>query len=162
MGHPEGVVKMPTLKPGDKAPSFKLKDQTGNTVSLADFKGKKLLLYFYPKADTSGCTKQACSVRDAEPDLSHAGIAAVGISPDKPDKQKKFDDKYALGFPLLSDEDHSVAKAYGVWGEKKMYGKSYEGIIRSSFLIDEKGKVMQTWYKVSPTDTVPNAKKALG
>jgi thioredoxin-dependent peroxiredoxin len=152
---------MPNLKPGEKAPYFKLKDQNGNTVSLADFKGKKLLLYFYPKADTSGCTKQACSVRDAEPDLSQAGIAAVGISPDKPDKQKKFDDKYGLGFPLLSDEDHSVAKAYGVWGEKKMYGKSYEGIIRSSFLIEEKGKIIQAWYKVSPADTVPNAKKTL-
>jgi thioredoxin-dependent peroxiredoxin len=152
---------MPNLKPGNKAPAFKLQDQNGNTVSLANFKGKKLLLYFFPKADTSGCTKQACSVRDAEPDLSQAGIAAVGISPDKPDKQKKFDDKYSLGFPLLSDEDHSVAKAYGVWGEKKMYGKSYEGIIRSSFLIDEKGKIIEAWYKVSPADTVPNAKKAL-
>lgn len=115
---------MPNLKPGDKAPNFKLRDQNGNAVSLADFKGKKLLLYFYPKTDTSGCTKQACGVRDAEPDLSQSGIAAVGISPDKPDKQKKFDEKYSLGFPLLSDEDHSVAKAYGVWGEKKMYGKS--------------------------------------
>ncbi len=153
---------MPNLKPGDKAPNFKLKDQNGKAVSLADYKGKKLLLYFYPKADTSGCTKQACSVRDAEPDLSQAGIAAVGISPDRPDKQKKFDDKYSLGFPLLSDEDHSVAKAYGLWGEKKMYGKSYEGIIRSSFLIDEKGKIIQAWYKVSPADTVPNVKKALG
>ncbi|MBI5251441.1 MAG: thioredoxin-dependent thiol peroxidase [Desulfomonile tiedjei] len=152
---------MPNLKAGDKAPSFKLKDQSGKTVSLADYKGKKLLLYFYPKADTSGCTKQACSVRDAEPDLSQAGIAAVGISPDKPEKQKKFDDKYSLGFPLLSDEDNSVAKAYDAWGEKKMYGKSYEGIIRSSFLIDEKGKIVQAWYKVSPADTVPNAKKAL-
>jgi thioredoxin-dependent peroxiredoxin len=152
---------MPNLKPGDKAPNFKLKDQSGKTVSLADYKGKKLLLYFYPKADTSGCTKQACSVRDAEPDLSQAGISAVGISPDKLEKQKKFDDKYSLGFPLLSDEDNSVAKAYGAWGEKKMYGKSYEGIIRSSFLIDEKGKIVQAWYKVSPLDTVPNAKKAL-
>lgn len=152
---------MPNLKPGDKAPNFKLKDQSGKTVSLADYKGKKLLLYFYPKADTSGCTKQACSVRDAEPDLTQAGISAVGISPDKLEKQKKFDDKYSLGFPLLSDEDNSVAKAYGAWGEKKMYGKSYEGIIRSSFLIDEKGKIVQAWYKVSPLDTVPNAKKAL-
>jgi thioredoxin-dependent peroxiredoxin len=152
---------VPNLKSGDKAPNFKLKDQNGKTVSLGDFKGKKLLLYFYPKADTSGCTKQACSIRDAESDLSQAGIAAIGMSPDKPDKQKKFDDKHSLGFPLLSDEDNAVAKAYGAWGEKKMYGKTYEGIIRSSFLIDEKGNIIKAWYKVSPTDTVPNAKMAL-
>jgi len=152
---------MPTLKPGDKAPSFNLADQDGKAVKFTDFKGKKLLLYFYPKANTSGCTKQACSVRDAEPDLTQAGVAAVGISPDSPEKQKKFDEKHGLGFPLLSDEDHLVAQAYGVWGEKKMYGKSYEGIIRSSFLIDEKGTIMHTWYKVSPADTVPNVRRAL-
>lgn len=152
---------MTALKKGDPAPKFALTDQNGNTVKLADFKGKKLLVYFYPKADTSGCTKQACSVRDAEPDLSAAGIAAVGISPDKPDKQKKFDDKHGLGFPLLSDEDHAVAQAYGAWGEKKMYGKTYEGIIRSSFLIDEKGKIVDAWYKVKPLDTVPKAQQAL-
>ncbi len=152
---------MSTLKSGDKAPNFSLADQNGKTVKLSHYKGKKLLVYFYPKANTSGCTKQACSVRDAEPDLTGAGLAAVGISPDPPEKQKKFDEKHGLGFPLLSDEDHSVAQAYGVWGEKKMYGKSYKGIIRSSFLIDEKGKIMQAWYKVSPADTVPNVKKAL-
>ncbi len=152
---------MTALKKGDPAPTFALTDQNGNTVQLSDFKGKKLLVYFYPKADTSGCTKQACGVRDAEPDLSAAGIAAVGISPDKPDKQKKFDDKHGLGFPLLSDEDHAVAQAYGAWGEKKMYGKTYEGIIRSSFLVDEKGKIVDAWYKVKPLDTVPKAQQAL-
>lgn len=152
---------MGTLKPGDKAPNFKLKNQDGDTVTLADFKGRKLLLYFYPKADTSGCTKQACSVRDAVPDLTGAGVAAVGISPDNPDKQKKFADKHALNFPLLCDEDHALAQAYGAWGEKKMYGKTYEGIIRSSFLVDEKGKIVGAWYKVKPEATVPNAKKAL-
>jgi peroxiredoxin Q/BCP len=152
---------MGDLRPGDKAPSFELSDQEGNTIKLSDFKGKKVLVYFYPKADTPGCTKQACNVRDAGPDLAIAGVAALGISPDKPEKQKKFYEKYGLGFPLLSDQDHSVAKAYGVWGTKKMYGKSYEGIIRSSFLIDEKGTILGAWYKVSPADTTSNLLKAL-
>jgi peroxiredoxin Q/BCP len=152
---------MGELKHGDKAPNFELPDQDNKTVRLSDFKGNKVLVYFYPKANTSGCTKQACSVRDAEPDLTVAGVAAVGISPDKPEQQKKFDEKHGLNFPLLSDPDHSVAEAYGVWGEKKMYGKTYMGIIRSSFLVDEKGKIVDAWYKVKPADTVPKAKEAL-
>ncbi len=153
---------MANLRPGDKAPPFKLTDQDGKSVKLSDFKGKKVLVYFYPKADTPGCTKQACNVRDAGTDLAVDGVAAVGISPDKPEKQKRFDTKYGLGFPLLSDVDHSVAKAYGAWGAKKMYDKSYKGIIRSSFLIDEKGLILQAWYKVSPADTASNVSKALG
>ena len=153
---------MAKLKSGDKAPAFSLKDQNGKTVKLTDFKGKKLLVYFYPKADTSGCTKQSCAVRDAMPDLSKLKAAAVGISPDEPGKQKKFDGKHALGFPLLSDADHKVAEAYGAWGEKSMYGKKYQGIIRSSFLIDGTGKIVEAWYKVSPNDTVPKAMAALG
>ncbi len=152
---------MAKLKTGDEAPEFDLQDQNGKGVRLSDYRGKKVLVYFYPKADTSGCTKQACSIRDAEPDLTGVGVAAIGISPDKPDKQKKFDDKYGLGFPLLSDENHEVAESYGAWGEKKMYGKTYEGVIRSSFLVDENGILMGVWYKVSPADTVPNAQKAL-
>jgi thioredoxin-dependent peroxiredoxin len=152
---------MAALRPGDKAPNFSLKNQDGTTVKLGDYKGKKLLVYFYPKADTSGCTKQACSVRDATPDLTSAGVAAVGISPDGPEKQKKFAQKHGLNFPLLCDDDHAVAQAYGAWGEKKMYGKTYEGIIRSSFLMDEKGKILGSWYKVKPEATVSNARKVL-
>ena len=152
---------MAQLKVGDKAPGFSLKDQNENKVSLSDFKGKKILLFFYPRADTPGCTKQACSVRDAAPELTESDVVGVGISPDEPAKQKKFDDKYGLGIPLLSDADHNVAAAYGAWGEKTMYGKTREGIIRSSFLIDETGTIIQLSYKVKPLDTVPNAKDAL-
>jgi peroxiredoxin Q/BCP len=153
---------MAQLKPGDQAPSFDLVDQQGQAVKLADFKGKKVLLFFYPKALTSGCTKQACSVRDARTELVDLGVAALGISPDQVDLQKKFDTKHSLGFPLLSDPDHAVAAAYGVWGEKSMYGKKYEGIIRSAFLLDENGMIIQAWYKVSPEQTVPKAREALG
>jgi peroxiredoxin Q/BCP len=152
---------MAKLNVGDKAPAFSLMDQDGKKVSLSDYKDKKLLLYFYPKADTPGCTKQGCSIRDASGELKKLGMAAVGISPDELTKQKKFDDKYSLGFPLLSDPDHKVAKAYSAWGTKSMYGKKYEGIIRSSFLIDGKGKIVQASYKVKPLDTVPNATKVL-
>ena len=120
------------------------------------------MLFFYPKALTSGCTKQACSVRDARTELADLGVTGLGISPDPVDLQKKFDTKHSLGFPLLSDPDHAVAEAYGVWGEKSMYGKKYMGIIRSAFLIDEGGKIMQAWYKVSPEQTVPKAREALG
>lgn len=152
---------MSELGKGARAPSFSLQDQDGKTVRLGDYRGRKLLLYFYPKADTPGCTTQACGIRDAMPDLKSLGIAAVGISPDKPEAQKKFADKYQLSFPLLSDPQHATAVAYGAWGEKSMYGKKYEGILRSSFLIDEAGKVLQAWYKVSPADTVPLARQAL-
>jgi peroxiredoxin Q/BCP len=153
---------MAKLSVGDKAPAFALSGQDGRKVSLSDFKGKNVLLYFYPKADTPGCTKQACSVRDASKQLKKLGASAVGISPDEPGKQKKFDDKYSLGFPLLSDPDNKVAKAYGAWGKKSMYGKTYEGIIRSAFVIDGQGKILQASYKVKPLDTVPNATDVLG
>jgi peroxiredoxin Q/BCP len=152
---------MATLNPGDKAPDIALQDQNGQSVSLADYAGRNVLVYFYPKADTPGCTTQACSVRDALADLAEHGVAALGISPDAPAKQKKFDDKYELGFPLLADEDHAVAEAYGVWGEKKNYGRTYMGIVRSAFLVGEDGTIRNVWYKVSPKDTVPNVLQAL-
>jgi peroxiredoxin Q/BCP len=152
---------MARLSAGERAPTFSLIDQNGKKVKLADFKGQKLLVYFYPKAGTSGCTKQACGVRDHREDLAALGAAVVGISPDEPQQQKKFDEKYGLGFPLLSDADHRVAAAWGAWGEKSMYGRRYEGIVRSSFLVDERGKIMHAWYNVRPADTAPKAREAL-
>jgi peroxiredoxin Q/BCP len=149
------------LKPGDKAPAFALKDQHGKTVRLSQFKGRKLVVYFYPKADTPGCTQQSCNLRDAMPDLTKLGVDVVGISPDAPAKQLKFDEKYGLGFPLLADEDHATATAWGVWGEKSLYGKKFMGIIRSAFVVDEKGKIAGAFYKVSPKDTVPKATSVL-
>jgi len=150
------------LKVGDKAPAFTLSDQNGKKVKLSDFKGKRVVLYFYPKALTGGCTTQSCEVSEALPQLKKLKAVALGMSPDKPELQKKFDDKYSLGFPLLSDEDHAIADKYGVWGEKSMYGKKYFGIIRSAFVIDEAGKIAGAFYKVSPKDTVPKALDALG
>jgi peroxiredoxin Q/BCP len=147
------------LTPNDKAPAFTLLDQDGQKVKLTDFKGRKVLVYFYPKADTPGCTTQSCALRDIAGDIGDTAI--VGISPDAPAKQKKFDDKYSLGFPLLADEDHAVAEAFEVWGEKKNYGRTYMGIIRSAFLVDEKGKVQEAWYKISPKDTPTKLLKAL-
>ena len=152
---------MAKLKPGDKAPDFSLSDQRGKTVKLKDFRGKRLVVYFYPKADTPGCTTQSCAVRDARADLKKLKAAVVGISPDTPEKQKKFDDKYDLGFPLLADEGHKVASAWGVWGDKVLYGRKFKGIIRSAFVVDEKGKVADVFYKVSPKDTVPKVSAAL-
>jgi peroxiredoxin Q/BCP len=142
------------LEPGDKAPDFTLLDQHGQPFSLKQsLKEKKVrhLIFFYPKADTPGCTAQACGLRDVAGEVGDTVI--LGISPDKPAKQEKFDAKYGLGFPLLADEDHAVAEAWGVWGEKSMYGKKYFGIVRSAFLVDEKGKIAEAWYKVSPKDT---------
>jgi thioredoxin-dependent peroxiredoxin len=147
------------LKPGDKAPAIKLSDQSGATVKLTDFKGRKVLVFFYPKADTPGCTTQACGLRDIAGDVGDTAI--LGISPDPPAKQKKFDAKYGLGFPLLADEDHAVADAYGVWGEKTLYGRKYMGIVRSAFLVDEKRRIADAWYKVSPKDTPKNLLAAL-
>jgi len=148
------------LTPGDPAPPFSLPDQDGTVRTLSEFKGRPVLVYFYPRADTPGCTTQACGLRDIAGDVGEAAI--IGVSPDKPSAQKRFDTKYSLGFPLLSDPDHAVAEAYDVWREKKMYGRTSMGILRSAFLIDGKGKVQEAWYKISPKDTPTNLLAALG
>lgn len=147
------------LKPGSKAPKIELLDQNGKPFSLAKLGKKKVLVYFYPKADTPGCTAQSCGLRDVKEEIGRAVI--VGISPDKPEKLKKFDDKYELGFTLLSDGDHKVSEAFSVWKEKSMYGRKYMGIERSAFLIQD-GVILEAWYKVSPADTPKNLLKALG
>ena len=148
------------LKAGDKAPAIVLLDQNGKTVDLAKFAKKKVLVYFYPKADTPGCTAQSCGLRDIKDQIGRTVI--IGISPDKPEKQKKFDDKYELGFTLLADTENKVAKAYKVWKKKSMYGREYMGIERSAFLIGSDGVILEAWYKVSPKDTPLNLLKALG
>ena len=147
------------LAEGDQAPDFELANQDGEPVRLSSLRGKTVVVYFYPKADTPGCTAQSCGLRDVAGEVGDTAI--VGISPDPPAKQAKFDQKYGLGFPLLADEDHAVAEAWGAWGEKSMYGKKYMGIVRSAFLVDEKGKIAEAWYKVSPKDTTTNALQAL-
>jgi len=151
-----------TLEPGDAAPSFSLLDQHGETVRLEDFAGRKLLIYFYPEADTPGCTTQSCSLRDHRQEFTSIGADVVGISPDPPPKQLAFDEKYHLGFPLLADEDHAVADAYGTWGERtRSTGEVVTDIIRSSFLVNEEGRIARAWYRVTPEATVPNALEAL-
>lgn len=146
-------------EPGTRAPAFTLLDQNGEKVALTGLKGRKVLVYFYPKADTPGCTTQSCGLRDIADEVG--GTAIIGISPDQPDKLKKFDEKHSLGFTLLSDPEHKVAEKYGVWGEKSMYGRKYMGIIRSAFLIDEQGKIAEAWPKISPKDTPKQLLKAL-
>jgi len=136
-----------------------LVDQHGEKLSLNALKGRKVLVYFYPKADTPGCTTQACGLRDALPELGETAV--VGISPDPPALQAAFDEKFGLGFPLLSDPEHVVADKYATWGDKSMYGRTYQGVIRSAFLIDERGKVAQAWYKISPKDTPKRLLQAL-
>ncbi|GIW17632.1 MAG: peroxiredoxin [Tepidiforma sp.] len=141
-------MSMPDV--GAAAPAFSLPDQDGNTVSLADFAGKWVVLYFYPKDDTPGCTKEACSFRDRHAELQAKGAVVLGVSGDSSASHRKFADKYSLPFPLLADTEHEVARAYGAWGTKKMYGKEYEGMIRSTVVIDPAGKVAKTWPKVKP------------
>ena len=147
------------LQPGDPAPEVALADQAGTPRSLEEFRGRKVLVFFYPRANTPGCTQQACGLRDVVDKVGDTAI--VGISPDKPAAQAKFDAKHELGFPLLADTEHTVAEAYGVWGEKSMRGKTYMGIVRSAFLIDADGTIAEAWPKISPKDTPTNLLKAL-
>lgn len=150
MGSQEGtqVTDTARLEVGDRAPAFSLTDADGKTVKLSDFKGRKVIVYFYPAASTPGCTKQACSFRDGIAELNGVGIDVVGISPDKPEKLAKFRDAESLNFPLLSDPDRTVLSAWGAYGEKKMYGKTVQGVIRSTFLVDDKGKIAAAHYNV--------------
>lgn len=150
-----------TLEPGEIAPTFALLDQHGSKISLEDFRGRKVLVYFYPAADTPGCTTQSCDLRDHRQELGAIDVDVVGISPDAPDAQLAFDRKYGLGFPLLSDEDHAVAEAWGTWRERSRDGETYMGILRSSFLVDGEGRIERVWYGVKPEETVPNALTAL-
>jgi thioredoxin-dependent peroxiredoxin len=141
---------MAKLAEGDKAPDFALQDQNGETVKLSDLRGQTVVVYFYPRADTPGCTTQACGVRDRSDDYAAAGARVIGISPDEVEDIAKFAGKYDLGFTLLADPDHAVAEEYGAWGEKSMYGKKYMGVLRSTFIVDPDGKIAKVFPKVQP------------
>lgn len=147
------------LAPGQPAPDIRLTNQHGEVVDLAAFSGRRVMIFFYPKANTPGCTQQACNLRDIAGQVGDTVI--LGISPDKPAAQKKFDDKYSLGYSLLADTEHEVAEAYGVWQEKVNYGKRYMGIVRSAFLVGADGTIEHAWYKVSPADTPRKLLEAL-
>ena len=140
------------IKEGTTAPAFKTTDANGETVNLKDLKGQKVVLYFYPKDDTPGCTKEACSFRDAWAKFKKRSITVLGVSPDSEASHKKFETKYKLPFTLLADKDHAIADSYGVWGEKKFMGRTYMGVLRTTFLIDEKGKIRKVFEKVKPED----------
>ena len=155
------MPQTPRLEVGDKAPAFSLPDADGNTVKLSDYKGRRVIVYFYPAASTPGCTKQACDFRDSLSELNGAGLDVVGISPDKPAKLAKFRDDQKLTFPLLSDPDREVLTAWGAYGEKTMYGKTVLGVIRSTFVVDEKGKIAEAQYNVKAAHTTTKIQKIL-
>lgn len=138
------------LKAGDKAPPFSLPSDTGESIALQDLKGKPVVLYFYPKDDTSGCTVEACEFRDSWREVKKSGAVVLGVSPDSADSHQKFRTKYSLPFPLLADEGHKVAEVYGAWGEKSMYGRTYQGILRTTFLIGKDGRIARVFEKVKP------------
>ena len=155
------MAPTPRLEMGDEAPAFSLPDADGNTVSLADYRGRKVIVYFYPAASTPGCTKEACDFRDNLRELGDAGLDVIGISPDKPAKLAKFRDAQKLTFPLLSDPDRKVLEAWGAYGEKTMYGKTVQGVIRSTFVVDEKGKIAEAQYNVRATGHVAKLRRDL-
>jgi peroxiredoxin Q/BCP len=153
------MPQTPRLAVGDKAPAFSLSDADGNTVKLSDFKGRKVIVYFYPAASTPGCTKQACDFRDSLAELNGAGLDVIGISPDKPEKLAKFRDNEGLTFPLLSDPGREVLTAWGAFGEKSMYGKTVQGVIRSTFVVDERGNIEVAQYNVKATGHVAKLRR---
>ncbi len=153
---------MALLEVGDKAPAFQAKDQDGETVSLSDFKGKKVVLYFYPKDDTPGCTKEACSFRDGWSKFRKRGVAVLGVSTDDERSHRKFAEKFSLPFPLLADPEKKIVTDYGVWGEKSMYGRKYMGTHRVTYVIDETGKIAAVWPKVKPDGHADEILEAIG
>lgn len=152
---------MPELKVGDMAPDFEATTDTGERINLSDYRGKRVVVYFYPKDDTPGCTTQACSFRDSYAEIEEQNAVVLGISPDDQASHQKFKTKYNLPFTLVVDNDHAIAEAYGVWGEKSMYGKTYMGIIRSHFVVDEAGKLVGVHYNVKPEASLPDALQSL-
>jgi thioredoxin-dependent peroxiredoxin len=161
-GHGRGCEDPPMIEPGEVAPDFELPNQAGNPVRLSDLKGQKVVLYFYPKADTPGCTTQACGVRDHVEEYDATGAVVLGVSPDPVKAVKRFHDKQGLNFPLLADEDHAVAERYGVWVEKSMYGKTFMGNERTTFVIDADGVVTDVLRKVKPAEHDGQVLAALG
>ena len=153
---------MTNLDTGDTAPDFTLLDQDEHPVSLSDFRGRRVIVYFYPAAQTPGCTTQACDFRDSLASLQGAGYTVLGISRDTPEKLRAFRDSDGLTFPLLSDADHAVHEAYGAWGEKQNYGKTVTGVLRSTFVVDEEGKIVEAMYNVKATGHVARLRKTLG
>jgi thioredoxin-dependent peroxiredoxin len=149
------------LNVGEKAPEFKINDEQGNPIALSDFKGKKVVLYFYPKDDTPGCTTEACGLRDVYDDILTLGAVVLGVSRDSENSHTRFKDKFGLPFHLLADEDNQVCEPYGAWGEKSMYGKKYMGINRITYIIDENGKIANVWPKVKPEEHAEQVLKAL-
>jgi len=150
------------VEKGSLAPDFTLPSDAGEEVTLSSLRGRRVVLYFYPKDDTSGCTTQACELRDALPRFDDADAVVLGVSPDPVASHRRFRDKYGLNFPLLADEDHAVAEAYGVWAQKSMYGRTYMGIERSTFLIGEDGRVLEAWRRVKPKGHAELVGRALG
>jgi thioredoxin-dependent peroxiredoxin len=162
LGTVAGVTTSVRLEAGQPAPDFTLPDADGKPVSLASYRGRRVVVYFYPKASTPGCTTQACDFRDSLSSLQAAGVDVIGISPDGPAKLAKFRDAEGLTFPLLSDPSHTVLEAYGTWGEKKNYGKTYLGVLRSTFVVDAEGRLEQAQYNVKATGHVAKLRRDLG